>query len=120
MFRTEQIDCSGSPNIPAHTEEEGEGEGRFDGESGANIHMRTDLNLESDPVFASKLLSHPQKLRCDGKLQKDVLHKLKCDVTQGATGRVREQEKDLLFFFYGGNKIDVSHAKLIIEKDTSL
>lgn len=32
-----------------------------------------------------------------GKLQKDVLHKLKCDVTQAATGGVREQEKDMLF-----------------------
>lgn len=67
--------------------------------------MRTDLNLESDPVFAPKPMSHPKKLRCDGKLQKNVLHKLKCDATQGATGRVREQENDLLFIFYGRDKI---------------
>lgn len=68
--------------------------GRFEGESGADIHMKTDLNLESDPVFAPKTT-----VRCEGELQKDVLHKLKCDVMQGATGRVREQEKDFLFFF---------------------
>lgn len=36
--------------------------GRFEGESGADIHMKTDLNLESDPVFAPKTTVTSQKI----------------------------------------------------------
>lgn len=36
--------------------------GRFEGESGVDIHVKTDLNPESDPVFALKTTVASQKI----------------------------------------------------------